>query len=79
MQVTPTKQHKASTMLRPTDFNQCPKCKKNTATSAMNNDGSGRFYCTAKHCHFEVSTQKQDMNKAFNQLQNIKKSLFPAQ
>ncbi|WP_394201236.1 hypothetical protein [Marinagarivorans algicola] len=65
-------------MTRPTDFNQCPKCKKNTATSAIHSDGTGRFYCIEKHCHFEVTTQKQDMNKTVGKLQEIKKKMFPS-
>ncbi len=65
-------------MPRPTDFNQCPKCKKNTATSAVNSDGTGRFYCIEKHCKFEVATQKQDMKNTFNKLQDIKKNMFPS-
>ncbi|WP_236985996.1 hypothetical protein [Marinagarivorans cellulosilyticus] len=65
-------------MLKPTEFEFCPKCKKNTATSMANPDGSGRFYCTTKHCGFEVPTQKQDMAKAMDKLADIKKKMFPS-
>lgn len=43
-----------------------------------NPDGSGRFYCTTKHCGFEVPTQKQDMAKAMDKLADIKKKMFPS-
>ncbi len=65
-------------MIRPLEFELCPKCKKNTATSTSNPDGTGRFYCSAKHCGFEVPTQKQDMAKAIDKLAEIKKKMFPS-
>ena len=43
-----------------------------------NPDGTGRFYCTTKHCGFEVPTQKQDMAKAMDKLADIKKKMFPS-
>ena len=63
-------------MNNPTMYNTCPKCKKATATSKLNDDGSGHFYCVNKSCKFDMPTHKQDMSAAVDQLAAIKKKFF---
>jgi len=58
------------------ELNECPKCKAKSATSEVNADGTGRFYCTKSGCGFEVPLEKQNLDKARGKLEDIKAKLF---